>query len=168
MSEEWRPIPGWEGFYEVSSEGRVRSVERTVPNRPGVFMTLSARVLRLGENRGYPVAWLTRGNQRREFRVSTLVCEAWHGPRPEGMVCRHLDDVKTNNTPQNLRWGTASENTYDKVRNGLHPMASKTHCKRGHPFNDINTYIYNGTRHCRTCRAEAKRARRARIRKAAA
>ena len=82
------------------------------------------------------------------------------------MECRHLDDDKTNNTPENLCWGTRSENTYDKIRNGRHPMAAKTHCKRGHAFDEVNTYRNpaTGSRRCRKC----KRLRRIELTAAAA
>lgn len=166
MSEEWRSVLGYEGFYEVSNRGRVRSLDRTVPNRPGTVMHLKGRLLKAGtDSSGYVVVWLHRDGSRQDRRVATLVCEAWHGPRQEGQVVRHLDDVKSNNHPSNLRWGTVSENTVDKVRNGLHPMASKTHCKWGHPFSPENTYrIPTGGRACRTCAQNRKRRYRARNR----
>lgn len=170
MTEEWRPVLGYEGMYEVSSVGRVRGVGRFGETRPGVIAFFKPKILRGGMTKdGYPRVWLTRNNRRTEYRVSRLVCAAWHGPCPEGMECRHLDDNKLNNTPSNLRWGTRSENTYDKVRNGRHPMASRTHCIRGHQFDDENTYITPiGSRACRTCRAAEKRARRAQTEKEAA
>jgi hypothetical protein len=55
---------------------------------------------------GYPVCWHS-GKVR---YVHEVVCEAFHGPRPEGMEVLHLDDDKTNYDPSNLRWGTSSEN----------------------------------------------------------
>ena len=55
---------------------------------------------------GYPVVYKD-GKVR---HVHELVCEAVHGPRPEGMEVLHLDDDPTNNNPTNLRWGTRSEN----------------------------------------------------------
>lgn len=169
MTEEWRPVAGWEGFYEVSSFGRVRGVARTYETRPGVIAHRKPQVLRGGFSRdGYPIVWLTRLSKRRELRVSRLVCEAWHGPCPDGMECLHYDDDKSNNTPGNLRWGTRSENTYDKVRNGLHPFASRTHCPQGHSYDESNTYITpRGSRQCRACKNDQKRAARAN-RKAAA
>ena len=160
MSEEWRPIPGWEGFYEVSDLGRVRGIARLVETRPGVVAHIKPKIVKGGLSfDGYPVVWLTRRNARTEYRVSRLVCSAWHGPCPAGMECRHLDDDKLNNTPANLCWGTRAENTVDKVRNGRHPMANRTHCPHGHPYDEINTYTKpNGSRACRTCRSERKSA----------
>ena len=159
MSREWRPIPGWEGFYEASSDGQVRSIERTVAGRPGVSMTRRAHTLtpKLTSD-GYEQVWLCRDNTRRTMKVSRLVASAFHGPCPEGMECRHIDGNKLNNTPGNLAWGTRSENTYDKVAHGTHPMARKTACKHGHAYTTDNTYVRpSGARACRTCRAEGSR-----------
>jgi predicted XRE-type DNA-binding protein len=50
--------------------------------------------------------------------VHRLVCEAFHGPCPDGMHCRHLDGSRANNTPSNLCWGTKAENEADKLRHG--------------------------------------------------
>lgn len=170
MTEEWRPVLGYEGFYEVSSLGRVRGVDRTYETRPGVIAHKKAAIINGGMTAdGYPLVWMTRNNKRVQKTVHVLICESWHGPRPDGLVACHLDDIKTNNTPSNLRWGTISENTYDKVRNGLHPMAAKTHCKWGHPFTPGNTYqMPTGGRACRTCAQERKRRYRAQRRSEAA
>lgn len=54
---------------------------------------------------------------RRQY-IHTLMCEAFHGPRPEGQQVRHLDGNRDNNAPSNLRWGTPRENNMDKVRHG--------------------------------------------------
>lgn len=156
MSVEWRAIPGWEGFYEASSDGQIRSMDRSAPGRPGVTMHWKSRILSQSLTRdGYPQVWLCRNNKRTTSRVSRLVATTFHGPCPEGMECRHLDGNKLNNTPENLAWGTRSENTYDRIAHGTHVQARKTHCPRGHEYNNDNTYIKprSGARACRTCRA---------------
>ncbi|TDL05607.1 hypothetical protein EUA05_17955 [Mycobacterium paragordonae] len=64
----------------------------------------------------------------RQVKVHTLVCTAFHGPRPDGMECRHLNDVKADNRAENLCWGTMSENHEDAVRNGLRrPLRGQRH-----------------------------------------
>ncbi|MCH9731619.1 MAG: HNH endonuclease [Actinomycetia bacterium] len=73
-------------------------------------------------------------------------------PEP-GQECRHLNGVRTDNRIENLVWGTKNENSADQVRHGTHRNARKTHCKRGHEFNDENTYVRaNGTRLCLPCK----------------
>jgi len=164
--ETWKPIPGWEGLYEVSDLGSVRSLRRVVEGRRAsigrISLPVKGRVLRASVSpKGYPRVWLCRDNLRTEMFIHRAVCIAFHGDPQPGQEVRHLDDVKTNNTPDNLAWGTRSENTFDKVRNGMHPMASKTHCKHGHEFDEQNTLRINGGRKCRACRnlwSEARRA----------
>lgn len=119
--EEWRPVVGYEGLYEVSSEGRVRSLDRVVSYTSSrasgtVLRFFPSRMLSLRPGMyGYHVVSLGRGNQR---TVHSLVCEAFIGPRPLGMQIRHLDGVRTNNRPDNLAYGTPQENSRDKVAHG--------------------------------------------------
>jgi hypothetical protein len=95
--------------------------------------------------------------------VHILVLEAFVGPRPDGAYGLHWDDDPSNNRVENLRWGTPSENMYDKVRNGRHHNAEKTACKYGHPLTGENLTIDTlGKRVCRTCQRERMRRYRAR------
>jgi hypothetical protein len=87
------------------------------------------------------------------------------GPIPEGAHILHSCDNPPCVNPAHLRAGTRSDNMRDKVARGRDWNVKKTHCKHGHPFNELNTYTTpNGRRNCRTCRIEAKRAYRARLR----
>ena len=161
MSEQWRAVPDWEGFYEVSDQGRVRSVDRIVPSRPGFTARRKGKVLRARVNTsGHLEVKLQRDGARRSVGVHRLVLTAFVGPCPEGMEACHADDDKSNNHLSNLRWDTRSANTYDKVRNGRHPMASRTHCPQGHAYTPENTYQppgYPKRRMCRACRTKSKR-----------
>lgn len=113
-SEEWRPIPS-HPTYEASSLGRVRSLRHREP------LLLRGSI----NGAGYRQVTLRHDGDRKYATVHALVAEAFHGPRPEGMEVRHLDGSRTNNQPANLRWGTASENRYDSVRHGTHPMVAR-------------------------------------------
>lgn len=86
------------------------------------------------------------------------MAEAFLGPRPDGLVVRHLDDDRTNNRASNLAYGTASDNQRDSVRNGTQADIQKTHCPAGHAYDQANTYVDpRGSRRCRACnRAQAK------------
>jgi hypothetical protein len=145
-TEEWRPIPGFPD-YSVSNTGRVVSYKagRSRELRP----TLSYN--------GYPRLELAVGGRRVHRKVHQLVAAAFFGPCPEGLEVRHLDGVKTNNCAKNLAYGTRSENMRDQVTHGSHNHASKTACRRGHPFDEVNTYHESGKRKCRTCRRQATR-----------
>jgi len=158
-SEAWREVPGWGGRYLVSNQGRVQSV-RTLRSGAVTKRILSPRPGAKGHLR----VVLHEGERRQESNVHVLVLEAFVGPRPPGMVACHWNDDPADNRAENLRWGTHTDNMNDRVRNGRHAMAAKTHCLRGHPLSGENLYINPGAggRVCRTCRAERKRAWRAR------
>lgn len=158
---EWRPVVGWEGYYEVSDRGQVRSLERTVTYRDGRVRLYPSTVLRVGHHGiGHEHVVLYRSATDKASRqVHRLVLEAFVGPCPDdGMECLHADGDPANNHVTNLRWGTRSENNLDKVRHGHDHNAVKTHCPQGHPYSDENTYVYpTGNRRCRVCKREAQR-----------
>lgn len=142
----WRPVVGFETLYEVSSDGKVASLRKS---------TLTTRwIMRLSVGTGgYLHLNLHAGGRPFHRKVHILVAEAFHGPRPVGMQARHQDGNQTNNRARNLKWGTASQNNYDRVRHGTHPGARKTHCKNDHPLTGSDVYINptSGKRQCRTC-----------------
>lgn len=154
-NEEWLPILGWEDTYEVSNLGRVRSLPRVVQHSNGRTLHLSGRILRPGTSKGrdkYLRVGLCRDGELNMKKVHLLVAEAFIGPRPKGAVCRHLNDDPSDNRVENLRWGTASENQQDSVRNKHHCQSKKTHCKRGHPLSGRNlTRSRPGRRDCAAC-----------------
>ena len=156
-TEEWRPVVGHEDDYEVSSLGRVRSRDRVTPHARYGSARRKGQVLKQPvDKRGYPVVNI----QRVVTPVHVLVLEAFHEPRPEGMVARHLNDVKEDNRAVNLAWGTPSDNMQDRLRNGLHHYASLTHCSKGHEFTPENTFStpsQPNSRRCRTCHRESSR-----------
>jgi hypothetical protein len=158
--ERWLPVIGWEGLYEISDRGAVRSLPRIVSAGPRAHQRrASGRLLKPAlTKRGYFQATLCRDGKDRKRPVHQLILEAFIGPRPPGMECCHANDIKTDNRLENLRWDTTSANSYDRVRNGIHPMSRKTHCKNGHPFDKTNTGInYRGARWCRQCNRDIKR-----------
>lgn len=119
-TEQWRPIPGWEGLYEVSSFGRVRSVARTVQatNRT---MHYKPKVLKQNiDSGGYAQVTLCDHAKRRTVGVHVLVATAFLGDRPQGADICHNDGRATHNHPHNLRWGSRSENCKDKKKHGTH------------------------------------------------
>lgn len=165
--EQWRPVVGYEGRYEVSSQGRVRSLDRLISNPlpSGTIrrQRIAGRVLKqtvCAAAGGYPRVTLRNGTEEHGLRcVHIVVLEAFVGPRPQGMVVRHLNGQQTDNRLENLSYGTPSENNFDLVRHGNHIHAAKTHCKSGHKFTPENTYINpgSGQRVCRTCRRKFQR-----------
>jgi hypothetical protein len=92
------------------------------------------------------------------MQVHALVMLAFVGPRPVGKQTCHRNGDGTDNRLSNLRYGSASDNTLDMVRHGSHNNARKTHCPKGHVFDEANTFVSNkGYRECRTCKRAAGR-----------
>ncbi len=153
--EEWRPVVGWEGRYWVSDRGRVRGRRRD----NGGLMSTHVR-------EGYVCVQFCRGAKHRFQRVHRLVALAFLGPPASDQEVRHLDGNPSNNHLENLAWGTHAENRRDQLRHGTDPMASKTHCKWGHPFAGRNLIrLANGRRRCRDCSNAAGRRYRERQRR---
>lgn len=111
VTEEWRAITGWEGLYEVSNLGRVRSLDRTVKGRSGPTQ-YRGRILSPGTSTGYATVHLAEtGVGRRVQRyVHDLVLEAFVGPKPPTLEVCHGPDGPLTNTLVNLRYDTRSAN----------------------------------------------------------
>lgn len=154
-NEQWRSIPGWEGQYDVSDRGRVRSWKN--------YSTPAPRILRAGvSGDGYLTVRLSRSGDAPTFHLHRLVLLAFVGPLPDEAVTRHLDGDPTNNRLDNLQYGTPGENIRDAVRHGTYRngFGERTHCKRGHEFTEENTIRRPSRpnhRGCRECNRAASR-----------
>lgn len=154
--EEWRPVPGFEGAYAVSSLGRVRSLDRITDRGrkwKGKISTPKPR------SDGYVPVTMWRDGKQYVRLVHAVVLAAFAGPRPAGLEALHADGDRTNNRADNLSWGTHTENQADQVSHGTHPNASREFCPQGHPYAGDNLYVYPGRPHrgCRACRREHAR-----------
>ena len=153
--ERWKPVNGYEGIYEVSNHGRVRSLDRTVTRSDGQVHQLKGKVLRTRpKQNGYPFVHLCTPGKSQMRTVHSLVAEAFIAARPEGMEVCHNDGDPTNNHVDNLRYGTRSDNMLDKVRHGTDRDAGKTHCPLGHELFAENippSIAKQGRRNCLAC-----------------
>lgn len=138
LAEHWLPVVGYEGHYEVSDLGRVRTVAKTTyggffvhgdkkihspRHRPSQLLKVSYG----GRNNRYLRVMLRAGgNKKRHAFIHHLVLEAFVGPRPRispdlvtgedrYMVAAHTDDDQSNNTLRNLSWKTEDENLTDRL-----------------------------------------------------
>ena len=166
--EQWLPIPGYEGLYEVSDLGRVRSLDRidvAGKHLRGKAMRLVSHGRVSGNGRSYRVLTLCRDGKVRKFGVHRLVLRAFLGEPSEGQLTRHLNGIHDDNRLSNLRWGTGTENNLDTILHGTHRGLAKTHCPAGHEYTGENLFFNRrGHRFCRSCsriRSRAQRAERA-------
>lgn len=108
----WRAIPGYEGLYEASEYGEVRSLKRH---------STSGKVLKpyCNPRNGYMYVSLSKHNKAITKRVHGLVAAAFFGIRPEGLQVNHIDGDKTNNAIGNLEYCTQSENMTHAFQTGL-------------------------------------------------
>lgn len=127
MNEIWKDVVGFEGLYEVSDQGNVRSCDRVLPltralsggGTIDVPRFLRGRLLRPGTVKsGHQIVILGRGNGR---LVHKLVLEAFVGPAPQGYEACHGDGDPKNNALSNLRWGSRSDNVQDRLAHGKTP-----------------------------------------------
>ena len=118
-AEIWKPAIGFEGFYEVSDLGRVRSLARKVPRIDGRFYGVASRVLKPARRAaGYLHVVIRKDNVPYTRTVHRLVMEAFIGPRPQGMECCHCNGIPYDNRLQNLRWDTPLGNGWDRKSHG--------------------------------------------------
>lgn len=126
--ESWTPsyIPG----FDVSNFGRVRSHVwwRSGKTKPGRAYLPMLRHPTRNKDGHLCLGVHIEGVHSTHF-VHTLVCTAFHGPRPHPeLVCRHLDGNPENNRPENLVWGTHEENVADTIKHGRHRTGAASAC----------------------------------------
>lgn len=120
VTERWRKVIGYEESYEVSSLGKVRSVDRILPHSRYGTWKLNGRILHTILSGGYLAVNLSKEGTSRYIRIHRLVAAAWIGPCPEGQQVRHGPNGKLDNSISNLCYGTPSEDGLDKRRDGTH------------------------------------------------
>lgn len=160
-AERWLPVVDYEGLYEVSDMGSVRSLDRVVRQRgrkdrffPGVTLAAATNI------HGYPMVALCRNGRARSFKVHRLVLEAFTGPAPEGHEACHNNGNRGDARLVNLRWDDHSSNMRDRRRHGSDHQVVKTHCPQGHPYTGRNLKVIPSrptARYCRQCSIEYSR-----------
>ena len=126
---EWRDVPGYEGFYQVSDFGSVCRLKWILPSLYEAGQRDREQELSQhprGKGQRMSVC-LCRNNEPKWFQVHRLVLLAFVGPCPEGMECRHLDGNHMNNWLGNLEWGTHTQNMNDKTFHGTQLIGEKHH-----------------------------------------
>jgi NUMOD4 motif/HNH endonuclease len=147
--ERWLPIPGYEGIYEASDLGAIRSLPR-----PGTRGGLMHTWINAG---GYPTVGLRRDGQLVTWQVHKLIALTFIGECPEGELVRHRDGVHANVSAANLEYGTPGQNNLDTVRHGRNHNANKTHCVAGHDYAVHGAPRATGGRRCRQCKRDKQK-----------
>ena len=106
--EVWRDIEGYERLYQVSSEGRVKSLKRK--------MRKNERILKPSNDRGYLYVDLCAGGKRKRHKVHRLVCKAFHENPDNKPEVNHINENASDNRACNLEWCTRRENNTHGTR----------------------------------------------------
>jgi hypothetical protein len=132
-NEIWKDVPKFEGIYQVSNLGRVKSLKRKARNTIyGSFRPINEKILsQKKEKSGYMAVNLCIKRKGKYRRVHTLVLEAFVGIRQDKMCCCHNDGNRQNNKLSNLRYDTYKGNAKDRIRHGTVPHLN--HKCENHP-----------------------------------
>lgn len=158
MAQEiWRDVAGFEGLYQVSNQGRVRSLDHIV-NRGGGTLHIKGRVLQPKVAAPYLGVILSKNGKAHPKRVHRLVAIAFV-PNPNNLpVVDHIDGNKTNNAASNLRWCTHEQNTGYASSMGMlgaTPYASRTREQQERYSNARKKAIVRSDRKVYECTADA-------------
>lgn len=134
-NEIWKPVGGYEGLYEVSNFGRIKSLNCYNYKYP--------RIMKLGKRTdGYLCVGLSKNNQTKTKSVHRLVAEAFI-PNPDNLeMVNHKDENKTNNNVDNLEWCTRAYNQLYSI--GLHPERKQLFADN---FKNPSPYTEKGVPH---------------------
>lgn len=121
--ETWKDIEGYEGIYQVSDSGIVRSMKRTYYDSNGFLHNIKSRILKPATNKyGYLQVGLSLNCKINSYTIHTLVAKAFI-PNPENKpTVNHVDGNKLNNNKTNLEWATKSEQAIHSLKTGLRTM----------------------------------------------
>ena len=134
MEEIWKSVIGYEGFYEVSNQGRVRSVDRVVMQVINGVQTkclYKGRILKFtNDNSGYPMVTLSALGKIKTFRIHRLVADVFIENPESKKTVNHINAIKTDNRIENLEWATQLENNQHAINTGL----GKRTGRKGMPY----------------------------------
>ena len=120
---EWRPVPGYEGYYEVSIDGRVRGLDRMRGYKGKAPRHCKAREMKRHQTKaGYYCYTLSKDGITKIVLLHRIIAEVFVGrpkDHPERDCVNHINGIKTDNRPENLEWVTKAENNRHAFRTGL-------------------------------------------------
>ena len=111
MNETWKDVVGYEGFYQVSNLGRVKSLDRIVKHSEGYERIHNGRILKpLLDREGYQCLSLHKESKYKKVKIHRLVALAFIDNPLNKQEVNHLNEIKENNNSDNLEWSTRKEN----------------------------------------------------------
>lgn len=118
--EIWKDIKGFEGYYQISNLGRIRSLDRIIEMKNGKTRKVKGKILKQSTSvHGYKVVCFRRNGKKENFRVHRLIGEAFIDNQDNKPFINHIDGDKSNNDISNLEWCTAKENANHAYEFGL-------------------------------------------------
>lgn len=136
--EEWKDVVGYEGYYQVSNYGRVKSIQRSVWNGKGYFIN-NGKILKQAKNKkGYPIVYLSKNAKQKTITVHRLVALAFIPNSFKKPQVNHIDGNKENNYVENLEWCTNQENQEHAVKHGLNDHSLYQSGKKPKPVYQID------------------------------
>ena len=161
MQEIWKDIKGYEGFYQVSNMGRVKSLDREIIYKDGRVYKYNGQIIKTykNNNNGYLTVTLRKNSNIKTFDVHRLVALHFVEGYKDGLVVNHIDEDKTNNKYTNLEWCTYSYNNSYGNHNINH--SKKILCiTTGKIFNSIkeccNEYDLDNSTVVKVCKGKRK------------
>ena len=111
VKEVWEDIPKYEGYYQISNMGRIKSVSRTIVDKNGIARTYKDRILCPRWQNGYRMAVLSKENIAVPIFIHRIVAKVFLGePEKSGLVVNHKNSIRSDNRVENLEWCTQGEN----------------------------------------------------------
>lgn len=132
--EIWKDIPGFEGFYQASTHGQVRSLPRqhqiSIKGTQAI-RSIKGRMLRpnVHKKTGYATVFLSRPGLKKSYLIHRLILKTFIGPPEDKQEGCHGNGIRTDNRLENLRWDTKKGNHADMIIHGTRPLGSARHNK---------------------------------------
>ena len=134
IKEEWRDVRGYEGLYQISNKGRIKSLERYVKNSRKGNRLIKEKVLNPTDNgHGYKIIGLRYKGKRKNHYIHRLVAEAFVDNPNNKNYINHIDYDRGNNNADNLEWCTQKENIHYSIERMSHPRKI-THTNTGEKY----------------------------------
>lgn len=145
MKEEWKDIPNYDGYYQVSNYGNIKSLNRVIMRKDNKPYTQKEKILKPAKNnKGYNICVLTKNMKSKTFSIHRLVAEAFI-PNPKNLPqVNHKDGNKQNNRVDNLEWITNYDNIQHSIRTGIRKIDKIIKAMNDKVKIPVNQYNKNG------------------------